>query len=94
VTLYACSRCDVTAPVANTTAGVPMHPCAGLSGMNVPLAPADRKSKVELFEREDYVGGELVQRDAEGRVWMSARVTTDETEHVVAYAPTAHVTAS
>ena len=91
---YACSRCETTALVADSERGSAMHPCPGLGGMAVPLAPADQRSKAELVAREDYVGADRVQTDAEGRVWSSVVVTTDECEHVGVYAPTATVRAS
>jgi hypothetical protein len=90
LTEYACSRCDTTATIPITAAGSPMHTCAGAGGMTVPLALAGKSSKVELVERQDYVGDDDVQRDDEGRVWMSVVVTTDEQESVAVYAPCAH----
>ncbi len=87
---YSCSRCPVGALVADTAPGSPMHQCAGAGGMTVPLAPAGARSDVQMIAREDYVGAEDVQRDAAGQVRTGARVVTDETEHVVVYAPTAH----
>lgn len=89
-TPYACSACDSTVLLAPGVLDVPMHPCVGRGGMAVPYTPAGVRSKVELNTRQDYVGGEDVQRDDEGRVWMSVTVTTDEYEHVAAYAPCAH----
>lgn len=89
---FACSRCDAAAIVAPGTVGTPMHRCAGLGGMSVPFAPAGTASKVELNAREDYVGTDDVQRDADGRVWMSAVTTTDEGESLAVYAPCAHAT--
>lgn len=88
--LHGCSRCDSTVMLAAGVLDVPMHTCPGLGGMAVPYAPAGESSKVELLERQDYVRGDDVQRDDEGRVWMSAVVTTDSREHVAVYAPCAH----
>ena len=88
--LWECSRCDTTTATADAQPGTPTHRCAGASGMTIPFVPAGVRSKVELVERGDYVGAEDVQRDDEGRVWMSAVVTTGDTEHVAVYAPTAH----
>lgn len=87
---YSCSRCTVRALVADAASGSPMHQCAGVAGMTVPLVPAGARSDVRMFAREDYVGTEDVQRDAEGHVWAAVRVTTDDAEHVAVYAPTAH----
>lgn len=88
--LWDCSRCEGTAATDDMQAGTPTHVCSGAFGMTIPFAPMGVRSKVELTERADYVGGEDVQRDSEGRVWMSATVTTDNTEAVAVYAPTAY----
>lgn len=60
-------------------------------GMTLPYAPMGKRSDVRMVKREDYVRTDDVQRDAEGRVWSAAVVTTDEAEHVAVYAPTAHL---
>jgi len=90
MTQYGCSRCSTGKLIADTATGTPMHPCAGLGGMAVPLVPAGTRSDARLVVREDYIGAEDVQRDRDGRVWSGVRVTTDDTEHVAVYAPTAH----
>jgi hypothetical protein len=74
--------------------GTPMHDCVGVLGMRIPYAPSGESSKVTMHAREDYVRDEDVQRDTEGRVWMSATVTTDHGEHLAVYAPTAHAGAT
>lgn len=48
-----------------------MHACRGLRGLNAPLVPEGTDCAVEAIEREDYVNGELVQRDGEGRPVMA-----------------------
>ncbi len=90
MTDYSCSRCGTARRIADSVPGTPMHPCSAVAGMTVPLAAGDGSSKVEMVAREDYVGTEDVQRDADGRVWAAVRVTTDDAEHVAVYAPTAH----
>lgn len=89
-TPHGCSRCSATALVLATDTRTPMHPCPAAGGLAVALVREGLRSEVRMTEREDYVGGEDVQRDAEGRVWAGSRVVTDEGEHVAAYAPTAH----
>lgn len=42
-----------------------------------------------MIERDDYVGEDMVQVDADGRVWAGARATRDDGEDVVVYAPCA-----
>jgi hypothetical protein len=52
--------------------------------------PAGTRCKVEAVEREDYVGGEDVQYDDDGRPIMAVVTTRDEGNDVAVYAPTAH----
>lgn len=92
--MWECTRCDVTSATADAQPGIPMHDCPGMAGMRIPFSPAGQSAKVTMHEREDYVGREDVQRDADGRVWMACTVTTDQAEHLAVYAPTAHAGAS
>lgn len=71
---------------------LPHHRCREMAGLMVALIPAGTKAKVEAVERGDYVGTDLVQRDAEGRVWMSTVVTRDEGQDCTVYAPCATAT--
>lgn len=66
-----------------------MHPCRGLSGLMVALVPHGTSCKVEVREREDYVGKELVQADVNGRPLMSVVTTRDDGQDVTVFAPTA-----
>ncbi len=65
------------------------HNCPGLGGLSAPFVLAGTKAKVEAREREDYVNGELVQTNAEGRPIMSIVTTRDEGQDCVVLAPTA-----
>jgi hypothetical protein len=54
------------------------------------MLPAGTRAKVELREREDYVGNELVQLDPERqRPVMSIVTTRDNGQDVAVFAPTA-----
>jgi hypothetical protein len=64
-----------------------MHQCR--NGLLAPMVPAGTSCKVETIEREDYVNGELVQTDNEGRPVMSTVITRDEGQDCVVYASTA-----
>jgi hypothetical protein len=86
---WECTRCDATLATLPGRIGAPMHPCGGAGGMTIPFIPAGTKGHTRLIEREDYVGGEQVQRDADGRVYMAAVTETDEGEHRAVYAPLA-----
>ena len=66
------------------------HICPKLRGLTAPMVPAGTKAKVELREREDYVGGDLVQLDPERqRPVMSVVTTRDNGQDVAVFAPTA-----
>ena len=84
---WACPNCDLTDVTHEVDAHSRMHTCRG--GMTVPMVPAGIRCKVELRPREDYVAGEVVQTDADGRPWMSAVVTRDDGQDVAVYAPCA-----
>ncbi len=66
------------------------HRCRGMNLLVVPMLPVGTAAKHEAVEREDYEGGEDVQRDAEGRPVMATITTTDESQSATVYAPCAH----
>lgn len=66
-----------------------MHACRAFAGLTVPMLPAGVKAKLEAFEREDYIAGELVQVDGHGRPVMSVVTTRDDGQDCTVYAPTA-----
>jgi hypothetical protein len=53
------------------------------------MVPEGTRCKVEAIEREDYVGSEQVQTDANGRPVMSIVTTRDTGQDTVVFAPTA-----
>jgi hypothetical protein len=53
------------------------------------MVPAGQRCKVEAREREDYINGDDVQVDADGRPIMAVVITRDEGEDVTVYAPCA-----
>ena len=65
------------------------HDCSGLSGLSAPLLPQGVNAKVEVREREDYVGQETV-RLHEGRPIMSLVTPRDDGQDVTVFAPTAN----
>jgi hypothetical protein len=67
---------------------LPHHPCRKKAGLMVALIPAGTKAKVTVHGREDYLGRDIPQRDANGRVVMSTTVTRDEGEDCSIYVPT------
>jgi hypothetical protein len=62
--------------------------------MSIPFVREGVKAKVEAREREDYVGSEIVQRNADGRPVMSVVTTRDEGQDVAVYAPMARASMS
>jgi hypothetical protein len=90
---WECPNCDLT-DVTNIICGageVPsrFHNCKGLRGISAPMVPAGTACKVEQVDREDYVGGEVVQTDGEGRPLMSVVTTRDDGTDCTVYAPCA-----
>ena len=53
------------------------------------MVPAGTNCKIEAVEREDYVNGEQIQTDGEGRPVMSVVTTRDDGQDCTVYAPTA-----
>ena len=89
VTRWTCPNClfeDVTTEARPHTR---FHVCAGLRGLTAPMVPEGTRCKVEAREREDYVGREMVQTDANGRPVMSVVTTRDDGQDVVVFAPAA-----
>jgi hypothetical protein len=81
-----CSATDVTREVRPHTR---FHDCRGLAGLSAPMVPAGQRCKVEAVEREDYVNGEQVRLDGNGRPIMAVVITRDDGNDVAVYAPTA-----
>lgn len=89
--------CGSGCPVTDRTPGtVPnrYHTCAALGGITAPLVPEGSRARVRPVEREDYVGREHVQYNAEGRPVMAVVTERpDGSNDVAVLAPTAHWTA-
>jgi hypothetical protein len=90
VTDWSCPGCGHTDRTREPRTHTRMHACSKAGGMTVPMVVAGTKAKLVLHERDDYVGNEDVQVADDGRVYMSARVVTDDGEHLAVYAPTAY----
>jgi hypothetical protein len=85
----ACPNCDHEEVAQLAVNEQRWHNCRGLAGLSTPLVPAGMNCKVEAHERDDYVGGDRVQTDGEGRPIMNVTTTRDDGQDVVVYAPTA-----
>ena len=86
---WECPLCPQTAVTRQVEPHSQMHTCAGLAGLTAPMVPAGTRCKVEAHEREDYVGGEIVQVDANGRPVMSVTITREDGMDCTVYPPTA-----
>lgn len=90
--VWACERCPTRVRTRGHGVRTPLHPCSGASGFRLPMIAEGERGDVRTVEREDYVTGEDVQRDGDGRPIMRAEVEhADGHTDVWAYAPTAKV---
>lgn len=87
---WECPNCDHTDVTRTAEPHTRFHACPGLAGLTAPMVPAGQRCKVQAHEREDYIGAEDVQTDADGRPVMNVTVTRDDGCDVAVYAPTAH----
>lgn len=87
---WECLSCDLKQVTREARPHARMHPCKGLAGLTVPMVPAGTRGTHRVHEREDYIGGELVQyAPGTGRPVMSVTTERDDGEDVAVYAPTA-----
>lgn len=87
--IWHCPNCDAAARTVD--AKVPWHDCPGLAGLHVALVADGTRAKVEAVEREDYINGDDVRYDGDGRPVMAALTTRDDGTDLAVYAPTAHL---
>lgn len=86
---WSCPNCTATDVTHEAAPHTRMHACRGLRGLTAPMVPDGTRCKVEAVEREDYLNGDLVTVDGEGRPVMSVITTRDEGTDVAVYAPCA-----
>lgn len=86
---WECPKCTAVHVTRLAQPHAPMHQCKGMAGLLVPYVPAGSRAKVTGHEREDYIGGEMVQLDGEGRPVMSVTIEDDNHQDAVVYAATA-----
>jgi hypothetical protein len=84
-----CPQCGLTTQTADPRIAVPLHPCPKLRGLMTPMLEQGTAGKIEIREREDYIGDELVQLDPTGRPVMSMVTTRDAGTDARIYVPTA-----
>ena len=91
VTRWECQHCTQRDWTRQAGPHTRFHACAGLGGLTAPMIPEGSRVKVTAHEREDYIGAEDVQLDANGRpVMQLVTERPDGSNDVIVYAPTAH----
>ena len=92
VTDWYCPKgCGQTDQTQEPRPHVRYHTCPRSRGLSAPMVPVGVKAKVEIHEREDYVGTEDVFLH-DGRPVMNIVTTRDEGQDCMVFAPTAHAT--
>lgn len=89
---WECPNCTSTDVTHEAQPHTRFHACRGLKGLTAPFVPAGTRCKVEAVEREDYVAGEDVTFDADGRPIMRVETTRDDGNDIAAFAPCAYNT--
>lgn len=85
-TEWYCPNCTQVEVTYNVVPHTRFHVCPGLKGMTAPYMPVGTRCKVEAVEREDYIGNELVQCNADGRPIATVVTTRDDGNDVIAFA--------
>ena len=88
-----CPSCHATDQTREkpATAYTRMHNCPKVGMLSIPMLQEGVKGKHLARLRDDYVGKELVQYDADGRPVASVETWRDEGQDCVVFAPTATV---
>lgn len=86
---WACPNCTQTDVTREPRPHTRFHTCAGLRGLTAPFLPAGTRARVEARDRDDYVGGDMVTTDGDGRPVMAVVTTRDDGEDVAVMAPCA-----
>lgn len=88
-THWVCPNCTLTQVTYDPRPHSRMHICRGLRGLTAPMVEDGVRCKVEANDREDYVNGDIVQTDGEGRPVMSIETTRDDGNDLAVLAPCA-----
>lgn len=87
-----CTETKVTEQVFGQPVQTPLHECRGMALLAVPFVQDGIQAVHVAREREDYVAGELVRVNAEGRPIMSVETRRpDGSFDATVYAPTVQV---
>ena len=91
---WVCPNCQLSDTTRGAFLPNRFHTCPRLKGITAPLVPAGTSAKVEARVREDYVNGERVTTDEDGRPIMAVVTTRDDGQDTAVFAPTATMTSS
>lgn len=87
VNRWYCPNCGLEQVTHEPRPHTRFHSCPKLRFLTAPMLPAGTRAKVELHEREDYIGREVVQLDPEqGRPVASIVTTRDDGQDAVVFA--------
>lgn len=83
-----CDRCTGVARTGDDNPMTPLHTCGGMAGMTIPYKRVGERVDRKVVEREDYVGGEMVQLYGDGqRPVMHVKTVRDDGEDCTVFAP-------
>lgn len=90
-TRWICKFCNLTDITTIAEPHTRFHTCRS-NGLTMPFVEEGVRCKVEVNERDDYVGDELVTvNEATGRPVMNVVTTRDDGNDLAVYAPATHV---
>ena len=87
-TRWVCQHCAATDVTHIAEPHSRFHICRS-NGLTMPFVEEGVRCKVEVNERDDYVGDELVTVNAEGRPVMNVVTTRDDGNDLAVFAPCA-----
>lgn len=89
---WECHGCNQTRVTREHRPHTPFHTCR--NGLTTPFVPEGERRKVTTNLREDYIGSEAVQLDADGRPVMNVTVERPDGLDCAVYAPCATASAA
>lgn len=89
VTYWYCPNCHKESVTFEAKPHMQTHVCPKLAMLSAPMLQKGVRAKVERVLRQDYVGKEIVRKDADGKVPMSIVTTRDNGQDAIVFAPTA-----
>lgn len=84
---WECPACDLQQVTHRRDVHTEFHHCRGLAGLWAPMVPAGTRAEHRTNEREDFIAGEQVQYDGNGRPVMNVVTVTDDRQDCTIYAP-------